>query len=139
MSGVSSVQFSSVLSPFLSSSGPDCMVATLVLPCCHKDTNAERRYSHLWWTSVGHNSWPRMPSVATDSQMDRFSGHFARRALRLSPVLQAYLPMFESLQALCHIQTVIQSLSKDDALPESAFFDVLVPSRSECLSCQLRL
>ena len=30
-------------------------------------------------------------------------------------------------------------LSKDGVLQEAALFDELVPSRSECLSCQLRL
>jgi len=56
-----------------------------------------------------------------------------------SLALQPYLLVLQGLQALVHLETVIQSLSKDDVLPEAALFDVLVPSRSECLSCQLRL
>ena len=62
-------------------------------------------------------------------------------------VLQLYLLTLQDLQPLLHLETVIQSpsmllgmyLPKDDVLPETALFDVLVPSRSEWLSCQLRL
>ena len=75
----------------------------------------------------------------------RLAGRCAQGAIFSDPdgrlVLQPYLLMWQGLQALFHLETVILSpstllgmyLSKDDGLPEAALFDTLCREPAERL------